>query len=229
MSAVDVVASLKFISEELVGEGALRSDLILYIDSGHSGRNSQRDAEKIPQLAATNWLVLCDSKDNDVYNTLRDLKLSASAAPLDISREDLAYLAGLASRGRRIFIDEFCEPGPSDEIREIRNLALDAEQWALLRCLSEGHSNKVIAKLHNCSEAMVKVQIRALLNRLSVSNRTQAAVMAARAGLRYEAAQDDAKPSRRPTLTAPPEIVTDPVELRPAPHLRLTSGHIAAA
>ena len=160
----------------------------MYIDAGHSERNSARDAAKIADLPRTNWLVMCEDSNNPVLACLRELRLPASAAPLDVSRDELAFLARIAGMGRRIFIDDFCQNGSSDEIAALRRLDLDPQQWSLLRYLSSGMSNKMIANRLDTSEAMIKVQIRALLGKLGVANRTQAAVMAARAGLRHETA-----------------------------------------
>lgn len=53
----------------------------------------------------------------------------------------------------------------------------------LLRYLSDGLSNKEIARAKDCTEGTVKVHIRQLMLKLGVANRTQAAVLAVRAGL----------------------------------------------
>lgn len=187
IGGLSVTRACRFIESGLFEEVG-SPDLFLYIDSGHSLRNCARDAENIGRLAPTNWIVMCDSADNPVLETLRALNRAVSAAPLDVSREDLAFLARLVARGRRVLIDDFCQTSFIDEARTLRRMNLDAEQWALLRCLAEGLSNKAIAKRHETTEATVKVQIRALLGRLGVKNRTQAAVLAAHAGLRGDVA-----------------------------------------
>jgi len=48
----------------------------------------------------------------------------------------------------------------------------------ILRCLVEGHQNKVIAKQLSVTEATVKVQVRRLLSKIGAANRTQAAIWA---------------------------------------------------
>ncbi|MEQ8964208.1 MAG: response regulator transcription factor [Azospirillaceae bacterium] len=48
----------------------------------------------------------------------------------------------------------------------------------ILRCLVEGHQNKVIAKQLAVTEATVKVQVRRLLSKIGAANRTQAAIWA---------------------------------------------------
>lgn len=52
-----------------------------------------------------------------------------------------------------------------------------------LRCLVMGYPNKVIAYRLDISEATVKVHVKAILRKLSVQNRTQAAIWAVNQGL----------------------------------------------
>jgi two-component system nitrate/nitrite response regulator NarL len=55
---------------------------------------------------------------------------------------------------------------------------LSPRELQILRCLTTGMSNKAIARELNISEATVKVHLKALLRKVRVSNRTQAAVWA---------------------------------------------------
>jgi two-component system nitrate/nitrite response regulator NarL len=55
---------------------------------------------------------------------------------------------------------------------------LSAREECILRCLTEGHSNKTIARKINIAEATVKVHIKAILRKIRVHNRTQAAIWA---------------------------------------------------
>ncbi len=80
---------------------------------------------------------------------------------------------------------------------------LSAQEKRILRCLVEGDSNKMIARKVDIAEATVKVHIKAILRKIRLQNRTQAAVWAlsheadltepsdqrtqARAGLDFEA------------------------------------------
>jgi two-component system nitrate/nitrite response regulator NarL len=58
------------------------------------------------------------------------------------------------------------------------NDGLSPRELQILRCLTTGMSNKAIARELNISEATVKVHLKALLRKVRVSNRTQAAVWA---------------------------------------------------
>ncbi|WP_210207485.1 LuxR C-terminal-related transcriptional regulator [Microvirga aerophila] len=56
---------------------------------------------------------------------------------------------------------------------------LSSRETEILYCLTEGSPNKVIARQLNLCEATVKVHIKAILRKIGVFNRTQAAMWAA--------------------------------------------------
>jgi two-component system, NarL family, nitrate/nitrite response regulator NarL len=55
---------------------------------------------------------------------------------------------------------------------------LSDREVGILRCLVDGDANKVISRRLNIAEPTVKVHIKAILRKLKVDNRTQAAVWA---------------------------------------------------
>jgi two-component system, NarL family, nitrate/nitrite response regulator NarL len=55
---------------------------------------------------------------------------------------------------------------------------LSSREKGILRCLAEGDSNKVIARKVEIAEATVKVHVKAILRKIRVHNRTQAAIWA---------------------------------------------------
>jgi two-component system nitrate/nitrite response regulator NarL len=55
---------------------------------------------------------------------------------------------------------------------------LSARERCILTCLIEGYSNKVIARKIDIAEATVKVHVKAILRKIRVQNRTQAAIWA---------------------------------------------------
>src|SRR5215471_10797963 len=59
---------------------------------------------------------------------------------------------------------------------------LSARQTSILRCLIEGDSNKTIARKMKIADATVKVHVKAILRKIRVDNRTQAAIWAMRNG-----------------------------------------------
>lgn len=59
---------------------------------------------------------------------------------------------------------------------------LSSRERSVLCCLMSGSSNKAIAKHLNVSEATIKVNVKSILRKLNVSNRTQAAIWARQQG-----------------------------------------------
>ena len=55
---------------------------------------------------------------------------------------------------------------------------LSQQETRILRCLMQGEPNKIIARQFEITEATVKVHIKAILRKISVRNRTQAAIWA---------------------------------------------------
>jgi two-component system nitrate/nitrite response regulator NarL len=55
---------------------------------------------------------------------------------------------------------------------------LSSREQSILRCLIEGDSNKRIARKIDIAEATVKVHVKAILRKIRVQNRTQAAIWA---------------------------------------------------
>ncbi|WP_181832707.1 helix-turn-helix domain-containing protein [Bosea caraganae] len=56
--------------------------------------------------------------------------------------------------------------------------SLSAREMQILQCLVRGQSNKMIARNLDIVEATVKVHIKAILRKIHVQNRTQAAIWA---------------------------------------------------
>jgi two-component system nitrate/nitrite response regulator NarL len=73
--------------------------------------------------------------------------------------------------------EELAEPGDHGMPR------LSARERCILKCLIEGDSNKAIARKIDIAEATVKVHVKAILRKIRVHNRTQAAIWAMNNGL----------------------------------------------
>ncbi|MGY3446377.1 MULTISPECIES: LuxR C-terminal-related transcriptional regulator [unclassified Bradyrhizobium] len=73
-------------------------------------------------------------------------------------------------------------PAPIDDDRAVAEAddrlarQLSPREVSILQCLIEGDSNKCIARKINIAEATVKVHIKAILRKIRVQNRTQAAI-----------------------------------------------------
>jgi DNA-binding NarL/FixJ family response regulator len=92
------------------------------------------------------------------------------------------------------------EPAGTAEPPAAGRLNLTSRELAVIDLLREGNPNKVIAKQLNMRESTVKVHVRNILKKLSVSNRTHAATVANRLfnGPPLTAGHSRAEQSQRP-------------------------------
>ncbi|SDP25538.1 response regulator transcription factor [Afipia sp. GAS231] len=72
---------------------------------------------------------------------------------------------------------------------------LSPREQSILQCLTEGYSNKCIARKIDIAEATVKVHVKAILRKIRVQNRTQAAVWGMNNGSSSSPASSSAVPS----------------------------------
>lgn len=77
-------------------------------------------------------------------------------------------------------------PGGSRMPSHMRQMGLSAREMEILRLLVDGNSNKGIARRLDIAEATVKVHVKAVLRKIQVTNRTQAAVWALNHGVACE-------------------------------------------
>lgn len=76
---------------------------------------------------------------------------------------------------------------PTDHIPDIVLLArLTGREREVLACITRGYTNKAIGRELSISPATVKVHVERIIAKLGVSDRTEAAVLAVRAGLAAE-------------------------------------------
>jgi two-component system nitrate/nitrite response regulator NarL len=81
---------------------------------------------------------------------------------------------------------------------------LSPREKAILSCLIEGDSNKCVARKINIAEATVKVHVKAILRKIRVQNRTQAAIWGMNNGSLVRVSNGHALPlsvDREPTLS----------------------------
>jgi len=83
---------------------------------------------------------------------------------------------------------------------------LSTREKSILRCLIEGDSNKCIARKIDIAEATVKVHVKAILRKIRVQNRTQAAIWGMNNGS-----------LTRPAIVSPPPSASDASKRFPKP------------
>ena len=89
---------------------------------------------------------------------------------------------------------------------------LSPREKSILRCLIEGDSNKSIARKIDIAEATVKVHVKAILRKIRVQNRTQAAIWGMNNGSLTEPANNNAPASVKELtkrLPKPVEIISE--------------------
>ena len=112
----------------------------------------------------------------------------------DISCESLVNSLHLAACGEKVV--------PGKLVKQLPNLGhaaahpmkaegelsdlLSEREIATLRCLVMGYPNKVIARRLDIGEATVKVHVKAILRKLNVQNRTQAAICGVNHGVQAD-------------------------------------------
>lgn len=114
----------------------------------------------------------------------------------EISCEALMESLRLVARGEKVMPSQLAmhlsnmdDAQPTPELARNPDITrlLSEREITTLRYLLVGHANKVIARRLEISEATVKVYVKAILRKLRVSNRTQAAIWAFNNGVQVVA------------------------------------------
>lgn len=161
----------------------LENVIAIYIWGGGEEDFVAAEAALMASYRVKSWIILSSTVENPIIENLITAGSPICTAPISISRNDLRHLICLAERNARICVGPVCNEKNALAAQMLKEAKLSNDLELLLRCLSNGLSNKEIARLKDCTEGAVKVHIRQLMLKLGVTNRTQAAVLAIRAGL----------------------------------------------
>ncbi|MBR1172810.1 response regulator transcription factor [Bradyrhizobium sp. KB893862 SZCCT0404] len=106
---------------------------------------------------------------------------------------------------------------------------LSPRENAILACLIEGDSNKCIARKIDIAEATVKVHVKAILRKIRVQNRTQAAIWGMNHGSQARAANDHAPAAGEAgaPIVRRHGAIPEPEHLDETAHLVRQSSHVA--
>jgi len=115
----------------------------------------------------------CLSKERSWDALFKSLELVMLGDAVLPSRSLAAAVLG---NRETVQVEECAPTRPRPNGSEVRRLS--PREMSILHYLAEGSSNKVIARRAEISEATVKVHVKAILRKLSVQNRTQAAIWA---------------------------------------------------
>lgn len=124
--------------------------------------NEERDLIESLRNGARGYL-LKDMDPDDLVNALKDIVAGKTV----VAPELAGVLAKVVQQGNST---QIVQPTPFSE--------LTPREREILCHLAEGHSNKVIAKLLGISDGTVKLHVKAILRKLNVHSRVEAAVIA---------------------------------------------------
>lgn len=108
----------------------------------------------------------------------------------EISCEPLIESLKLVALGEKVMPSQLarnlsfvCAGSSGEDWHEsVSGVGLSDREVEILRCLTMGLANKVVSRRLSISEATVKVHVKAILRKLRVANRTQAAIWAIKHG-----------------------------------------------
>jgi len=164
---------------------------LILIDNGNEECDTESLAVLQSRFPLSNLVMLSDHFDFQIM--LRAFQLGIRAYIVkDISCDRLVATLQLVAMGERVLPSQLADelqarPGLANapEIEKSADAAcLSEREREILRWLIMGCPNKVISRRMEISEATVKVHVKAVLRKLSVKNRTQAAIWAANHGMR---------------------------------------------
>lgn len=183
----------------------VRSDLVI-VDA-HDVDEGIETCRHIREASSTTRIVLMI----DQYR-LEDVGRAFASGSVDgylvkaISCEPLAGALRLVAMGERVLPSEVADSLIHSVPQIIWNegqvgtsgVPLSSREIEILRCLMDGDPNKIISRRLNIADATVKVHIKAILRKLRVQNRTQAAIWAASRGFNLSRSKELARPLASP-------------------------------
>jgi two-component system, NarL family, nitrate/nitrite response regulator NarL len=135
--------------------------------------NEEKDLIKSLRLGAQGYL-LKDMEPDELVGALRDIEKGKNVVAHDLTDALARMVQGEAS----IEDDE----GPFSD--------LTPREMEILCLLAEGQSNKLIARNLGISDGTVKLHVKAILRKLGIHSRVEAAVIAVEQGLRRKSNQN---------------------------------------
>lgn len=139
-------------------------------------------------------LVVLAATTRNIHHLARCFEAGADAYLLkNISPDALKQSLKLVLLGEKVFPTRLAALLVSGQVDTHKPATASADleglserEVQILRCLLNGHPNKVIAKKLSITEATVKVHLKGVLKKINAANRTQAAIWALNNGLSAE-------------------------------------------
>ena len=184
MIIVDSIARLPEVFP-LIRANADFTDLILFITSENRDKDWDTVRETTAEFPEIAIAVLADDCGRTNYNAAIAAGVrgffpnSISGAGLGLSLQLIALGENLTACPVALAKPQNT-PATTPNIGRLSELRapLSERETEILGCLEDGLPNKVIARKLSMAEATVKVHIKAILRKIDVDNRTQAAIWA---------------------------------------------------
>lgn len=129
------------------------------------------DFVQMAHEAGVTGFCLTATRPEVLIKSLELVTLGESILPFEVLRSLMD--AGPQNHSQPLQ-DNTAEPKHSD----LKGCKLSVREEEILGCLTKGEPNKVIARKLDITEATIKVHVKAILRKIGVSNRTQAAMWA---------------------------------------------------
>ena len=162
-------------------------EIIVYVSNGDVDASHDAVDELIAAFADTRVMVL--SAELSVEELGACLKAGARGYLLSsISTEALGHSLTLVALGETVFPSGLATAWTTGGVAHRRGTGrapvrdLTQRETDILDCLTDGSSNKEIARNLGITEATVKIHMKSLIRKIGVRNRTQAALWAISSG-----------------------------------------------
>ena len=185
---VDMEPSLEFAGEAASGEEGLtlarrrQPDLIL-LDLNMKGMDGLATLKALRQAGCEARIIMLTVSDNE-QDVVAALRAGADGYLLkDMEPEDIIAHLHRAGQGHIVLSESISELIARALRQErppatFREAGLTARESEILRLISKGMSNKLIARALGIAEGTVKVHVKHLLRKLALRSRVEAAVWA---------------------------------------------------
>ena len=169
-------------------DGKPAPDLIVIESAGAHGLENCR---QLREAFASSRLVLL-AEDYSIESTSRAMAVGIDGyLAKEISCAPLVGALRLVVLGEKVVPSQMVEalslahwqPASENWLANTSDVRLSEREVEILCCLTRGDANKLISRQLVITEATVKVHIKTILRKLSVLNRTQAAMWAVSRGL----------------------------------------------
>lgn len=176
-----------------VGDETGKYPQIIIVDRGANGEGLEVCRQMTRDYPFSRVVLLVDGYEYDEVAMAFRMGVDGYIVK-EISCEPLFESLRLIAMGEKVLPSQLAESLITQRINcqsgdwetNARAVLLSDRETEVLTCLTLGMANKVISRRHNISEATVKVHVKAILRKLRVANRTQAAIWAVQHGLNSE-------------------------------------------